>query len=206
MKKYILIAISALSLILVGCKKNEESNITKGLESIDHKISNGINHLKDTLKIKHDKIVIHDQFSTVTLNKEFTNLQGSKVAFKNILAENKGKTIVIDIWASWCPDCIKGIPSLEEVQKQYPDAAYVFLSLDKTEEAWKTAIEKYNLKGSHYYLNEKMSGEFGKSIDLDWIPRYIIINKEGRIADYKSIAVDDKTFLFTLKKLEKKDN
>ena len=51
-----------------------------------------------------------------------------------------------------------------------------------------------------------MSGEFGKSIDLDWIPRYIIINKEGKIADYKSIAADDKTFLFTLKKLEKKDN
>ena len=31
----------------------------------------------------------------------------------------------------------------------------------------KTEIEKYNLKESHYYLNEKMSGEFGKSIDLD---------------------------------------
>ena len=44
-------------------------------------------------------------------------------------------------------------------------------------------MEKYKLKGSHYYLNEKMSGEFGKSIDLDWIPRYIIINKEGKFEE-----------------------
>lgn len=201
MKKYIGLTLLASGLFFTSCEKNENQTLHK----LDDKIATSFENIKDSTKSHKDTIVINDEFKKVTLNKEFITLDGSKISFKNILNENKGKTIVIDVWASWCPDCIKGFPSLEKVQKQYPDAAYVFLSLDKTEEAWKQAIEKYNLKGSHYYLNEKMSGEFGKSIDLDWIPRYIIINKEGKIVDYKSIVADDKTFLFTLKKSEKKD-
>lgn len=205
MKKKVLITLSACAMLFGACKENNESNIKKDLETIDSKIASGFDNLKDTLKIKTESNFNNDVFKSVTLNKNFSTLEGTEITFKNILKENEGKTIVIDIWASWCPDCIKGIPSIEKMQEQFPDVSYVFLSLDKTPEAWKEAIKKYNLKGSHYYLNEKMSGEFGKSIDLDWIPRYIIINKEGKIVDYKSIAADDKTFLFTLKKSEKKD-
>ena len=205
MKNKLIIALSVLTLVFTSCKNNEENKMTDGLKNIDNKISSEIDHLKDTLKSKHENALESDQFKKVTLAKKFITLDGNEKTFGTILTENKGKTIVIDIWASWCPDCIKGIPSIEEMQEQFPDAAYVFLSLDKTEEAWRTALEKYNLKGDHYYLNEKMSGEFGKSIDLDWIPRYIIVDKEGKIVDYKSIAADDKTFLFTLKKSEKKD-
>lgn len=205
MKKKVLITLSVCAMLFSACKENNESNIKKDLESIDSKIASGFDNLKDTLKIKDNSNINSDEFKTVTLDKNFTSLEGTEITFKNILKANEGKTIVIDIWASWCPDCIKGIPSIEKMQEQFPDVAYVFLSLDKTPEAWKEAIEKYKLKGSHYYLNEKMSGEFGKSIDLDWIPRYIIVNKEGKIVDYKSIAADDKTFLFILKKSEKKD-
>ncbi|WP_177765915.1 TlpA family protein disulfide reductase [Flavobacterium sp. I3-2] len=205
MKKKVLITLSVCAMLFSACKENNESNIKKDLESIDSKIASGFDNLKDTLKIKDNSNINSDEFKTVTLDKNFTSLEGTEITFKNILKANEGKTIVIDIWASWCPDCIKGIPSIEKMQEQFPDVAYVFLSLDKTPEAWKEAIEKYKLKGSHYYLNEKMSGEFGKSIDLDWIPRYIIVNKEGKIVDYKSIAADDKTFLFILKNSEKKD-
>lgn len=205
MKKKVLITLSVCAMLFSACKENNESNIKKDLESIDSKIASGFDNLKDTLKIKDNSNINSEEFKSVTLNKNFTSLEGTEITFKNILKANEGKTIVIDIWASWCPDCIKGIPSIEKMQEQFPDVAYVFLSLDKTPEAWKEAIEKYKLKGSHYYLNEKMSGEFGKSIDLDWIPRYIIVNKEGKIVDYKSIAADDKTFLFILKKSEKKD-
>lgn len=35
-----------------------------------------------------------------------------------------------------------------------------------------------------------MKGSFGKSIDLDWIPRYIIVNKKSKISLYKAIETD----------------
>jgi len=72
------------------------------------------------------------------------------MTFREVLYQNKGKTILIDVWASWCKDCIVSLPDLEEVQKNFPEVSYVFLSVDRGNTAWKRAIEKYNLKGQHY--------------------------------------------------------
>ena len=77
----------------------------------------------------------------------------------------------------------------------------MFLSLDKTKDKWQDAIKKYDLKGDHYYLNEKMKDEFGSSINLDWIPRYIVIDKDGKIALHKAIVANDSLLIQTLDKL-----
>ncbi|HLV46821.1 MAG TPA: TlpA disulfide reductase family protein [Flavobacterium sp.] len=136
------------------------------------------------------------------LNKEFETLNGDFVSLKNILAQHQGKTILIDVWASWCPDCIKGFPALKELQQNQPDVVYIFLSLDRAKDKWKTAIEKYDLRGEHYYLNETMKGEFGQSINLDWIPRYILVDAEGNIALKKAIVANDPILINTLDSLQ----
>jgi len=209
MKTKIILALSILTTLVISCKDNQENKVANDFKKIDEEIANGISNLKDTLKIKRDTIYMTNSFNKTALDFNFLTLDDKEIPFKKILEDNKGKTIVIDFWASWCPDCIKGFHSLKKAQKMYPDASYIFISFDKTQEAWKQAINKYDLKGAHYFSKDKMNGEFGKAIDLDWIPRYIIINKEGKIVDFKSIAADDKTFLFVLKKSEKsekKDN
>ena len=67
---------------------------------------------------------------------------------------------------------------------------YVFFSCDKTFDKWKEGIEKHELKGDHYLVKEGMKGLFGKSIDLDWIPRYIVVNKKSKISLYRAIETD----------------
>lgn len=47
-----------------------------------------------------------------------------------------------------------------------------------------------------------MKGKFGKAIDLDWIPRYIVIDKKGKIAIYRAIETDFDKINATLKKLK----
>ncbi len=46
-----------------------------------------------------------------------------------------------------------------------------------------------------------MKGTFGKSINLDWIPRYIIVDKTGKIALYKAIETDKEKVNILLKSL-----
>ena len=62
----------------------------------------------------------------------------------------KGKTVVLDFWASWCPDCRKDAPEvvrLYEAYRQY-GIEFIGISMDTDVEAWKKAIEKYGiLKG-----------------------------------------------------------
>lgn len=142
-------------------------------------------------------------FSAETLNSTMTSLDGKEIAFKDILAKYKGKTIVIDVWASWCPDCVKGMPKVHQLQKQFPNAVYLFLSYDKTEESWKKGIEKNNVNGENYHIGNNMKkGAFSEGIKLDWIPRYMVVDKNGKIALWKAIEADDEKLIATLKKLK----
>lgn len=130
------------------------------------------------------------EFSNEALSENLVALDGSEVAFQTILEKYKGKTIVLEFWASWCGDCVKAMPKIKELQAKNPDVVYVFLSCDKTADKWKEGIEKHELKGEHFLIKDGMKGEFGKAVDLDWIPRYIIVNKNGGISLYRAIETD----------------
>jgi thiol-disulfide isomerase/thioredoxin len=129
-------------------------------------------------------------FSKEALSEKLLATDGSQVAFKSILKKHKGKTLVIEVWASWCGDCIKAMPKVKDLQANHPEVSYVFLSADKTADKWKTGIEKHQIKGDHFMINDGMKGAFGKAMDLDWIPRYIIVDKTGKIVLYRAIETD----------------
>ena len=141
-------------------------------------------------------------FSKEALSEKLLATDESQVAFKNILKKYKGKTLVIEVWASWCGDCVKAMPKVKELQSNNPDVSYLFLSADKTADKWKIGIEKHELKGDHYMMNDGMKGVFGKAIDLDWIPRYIIVDKTGKIVLYRAIETDFDKINETLKSLK----
>lgn len=141
-------------------------------------------------------------FRKEALSNAMVTVENEPIEFAEILKKYEGKTIVIDVWASWCSDCIKGMPKLKELQVKYPDAIYLFISMDKTYEAWKNGIEKYDVNGEHYLTSDGMKGVFGKSIDLNWIPRYMVVDKTGKIALYNVIEADDEKLIKTLESLK----
>jgi thiol-disulfide isomerase/thioredoxin len=140
-------------------------------------------------------------FSEEALSETLLATDGSQRAFQDILKKHEGKTLVIEVWASWCGDCVKAMPKVKELQANNPDVAFVFISMDKTADKWKTGVEKHQLKGDHYMANDQMKGVFGNAIDLDWIPRYIIVDKVGKIALYRAVETDFDQINETLKKL-----
>jgi thiol-disulfide isomerase/thioredoxin len=143
------------------------------------------------------------EFTKKALNETLLATEGNQVAFKNILKKHKGKTLVIEVWASWCGDCVKAMPKLKELQANNPDVDYVFISMDKTADKWKEGIEKHQLKGDHFMANDQMKGVFAKEVDVDWIPRYIIVDKNGKIVLYRAIETDFEKINETLKSLKK---
>ena len=132
------------------------------------------------------------QFTEAVLNDTFKTIDGTDIQFKEILKKHQGKQIIIDVWASWCKDCIVGMPKIKDLQKEYSDAVFVFLSLDRSDVAWKKGIKKYDVIGEHYFMASGWDGPFGEFVDLDWIPRYMVIGKEGNIELFRAIKADDK--------------
>ena len=142
---------------------------------------------------------VETQFSEAALNDQFVALSGESVEFKTILQNHKGKTLFIDVWASWCKDCLEGLPSIKVLQAKYPEVDFVFLSLDKSKNAWKKGIDRLQIKGDHYFMQSGWKGAMGTFLDLDWIPRYMIIDQQGQIKVFKAIKTSDKTLLNNLK-------
>jgi len=142
---------------------------------------------------------VETQFSEAALNDEFVTLNGDSVLFKTILEKHLGNTVFIDVWASWCKDCLEGLPSVKELQQKHPEVDFVYLSLDKTQKAWKKGLDRLEIKGDHYFMQSGWKGAMGTFLDLDWIPRYMIIDKQGSIKVFKAIKTTDITLLNNLK-------
>lgn len=139
------------------------------------------------------------QFSEKALKEILISLDDSKVTFKEVLDQYRGKKILLDVWASWCKDCIMGLPDSKKIQKEFPDVVYVFLSVDQSKLSWRRAIEKYHLIGEHYNLSKGMnSGELVDFINLSWIPRYIVVDESGGIQLFKATKASDKRIVKAL--------
>ena len=139
-------------------------------------------------------------FPEKAVNESFFDINNKSVQFKEILNTNKGKKIVLNVWASWCSDCVVGLPNLKEFQKSYPEVKYIFLSIDRSVFRWKKAIEKYNIEGEHYFMKNGLNGGFGDFLNSNWTPRYMVVNEKGEIELFKAKKITDKRIVEALKK------
>ena len=143
-----------------------------------------------------------EKFSEAALAETITSLNGNGSNLNRIMMLHKDKTVVIEVWASWCSDCVKNLPKVKELQTNNPEVDFVFLSCDKNIDSWKKGIEKHELKGEHYLIPNGMKGEFAKSIDLTWIPRYIVIDKTGKIVLYNATEKENDKVFSVLKEIK----
>ncbi|MCV9389342.1 TlpA family protein disulfide reductase [Reichenbachiella ulvae] len=138
--------------------------------------------------------LMNQNFPDSVLQMTFQSVGGEEATFAQILEGVKGKKVFVDIWASWCKDCVAGMPNLKKLQAQAEgeEVAFVFLSVDREETKWKQAIEKYNLVGDHYLISTGWHSPLTDYIVLDWIPRYFVLDENGEIVLSKAVKADDK--------------
>lgn len=92
----------------------------------------------------------------------------------------KGKYVYIDLWASWCVPCIKEVPFLQQLEKDYASANITFLSLtlDENKAAWKRKMQELNMHGNQ--LDAAASG-LDKLLNVTGIPQFILYDAEGKL-------------------------
>lgn len=60
--------------------------------------------------------VLKTKFSKEALAQKVTDINGKTISISKILDQNKGKIVVLDLWASWCRDCLKAMPKAKELE------------------------------------------------------------------------------------------
>ncbi|TGN24546.1 TlpA family protein disulfide reductase [Empedobacter tilapiae] len=99
------------------------------------------------------------------------------------LSDFKGKYVYMDIWATWCGPCKVQIPFMKELEKQFHEEPihFVSVSLDKLEDKpiWEKMVRENQMSGVQLFAGRE--DNFGFDYKIEYIPTFIILDKEGNI-------------------------
>ncbi|MXV37838.1 redoxin domain-containing protein [Flavobacteriaceae bacterium Ap0902] len=125
------------------------------------------------------------------IKEKFTGKPSPEFAMESIdgdivrLSDFKGKYVYIDVWATWCGPCKREIPHLKELEQEYHDREIVFVSMSidpaKDKQKWANFVKDEDLKGVQIFAENDWKSDFVKAYEIQGIPRFILVGKEGEI-------------------------
>ena len=91
------------------------------------------------------------------------------------------KPTVVNLWATWCPPCIREMPVLEEAQQRYPNVNFVFANQGEHPETIRKFLMEQNLNLSHV-LSDRQN-RFGRVVGSHGLPTTLFYNAQGHLVD-----------------------
>ena len=110
------------------------------------------------------------------------NINGKKVS----LSDFKGKVVYMDVWATWCKPCLMEIPHSKELKQKFggnDSIVFMYISIDQAANIanWKAVVEKKGMTGVQLISREGTEEKVVERYGIQYIPRFILIDKEGKI-------------------------
>lgn len=90
----------------------------------------------------------------------------------------KGKTIIVNFWATWCPPCRKEIPALIKIQKDNPDVIILAINLDRETEKVVPFARNNGMNFLVLYGNDEVINKFG---GVNLIPQTFVFGLDGNL-------------------------
>ena len=181
-----------------GYKKGDEFIIYKKLlqlASIDILQPTSHKHKKNItfpIKQKSEKINLISKPHDYTKD-EIKFIETDKT-FEKQLEKFKGKILFVDTWFTSCGSCIKQFDHMKELDSFFLQnnviSLFICFGNSSDKEKWKKLVNKYQLKGYHLFLEKSKITGYKKELKVKYkkslfhgAPRYLIVNKEGKIID-----------------------
>jgi peroxiredoxin len=104
------------------------------------------------------------------------------------LAGLKGRIVLLNFWATWCPPCRKEMPDMEKLYRSYEKRGLTVIAVSDEDRA---TVEQFLAKNSYSFTVALDPGrQVNKAFGVDSIPESFIFNREGRLA---AQAIDMRT-------------
>lgn len=127
-----------------------------------------------------------DKWAPVMPGKEVPDFSFLDVSGKHInISDLRGTLVYIDIWATWCKPCIAEHPHWDRLKEEYKDKPVSFLtiSIDEDKEAWEKMVDLKKMGGLQWLAENGWNSAITQHFFVSSIPRFIILDKEGKIID-----------------------
>jgi thiol-disulfide isomerase/thioredoxin len=103
-------------------------------------------------------------------------LDGSPVR----LADFKGKPVVLNLWATWCPPCRREMPALAAAQAANPDVAFVFVNAGEAPEAVRRYLDAGGLSMPNVLLDKRRT--LAPAVSAVGYPTTLFYDRRGMLA------------------------
>ena len=147
--------------------------------------------MKEKLTQRH-KTAKESTSGAQAIDFNYENFNGGRTTLKDL----SGKLLYIDVWATWCGPCIKEMPALKELVAHYAgkEIEFVSISIDHQSDykKWRKMVPEKNVGGIHLYDNEGLNSSFMKAFSVGLIPRFMMIDREGKIITAHAPRPSDK--------------
>lgn len=168
----ILAAGTVIMLMVNGCKKKTENESDSGQSNPNTSAAE-----TNTVKPAPDENTIAEGYAFPSLR--FSSVSGEPVD----LADLKGKVVLIDFWAIWCPPCVQSMPDLIATYREYHDQGFEILGINMDPD--KAKLEKYlqdnQITWPQYFDGLGWSNKLAKRFGVRGIPHIVLINKKGAV-------------------------
>lgn len=100
-----------------------------------------------------------------------------------VLQRYEGRPLYIDFWASWCSGCIMDMQDSAEAKAYLAEqgVTYLYLSIDKSAEAWQRASERLGVAQDSYLCFGELNSPLAHLLQLQRIPHYLLLDRQHRI-------------------------
>lgn len=119
------------------------------------------------------------------------------------LSDQRGKVVLLNIWATWCPPCEEETPALNEVYEKYSDQGVEFLGIsidEQGESVVKPFVEKYDISYPITIDDGSIMEKYGPTMG---VPTTYIIDQKGNLRYFATGAITKAELEPRLKKLLK---
>jgi len=129
---------------------------------------------------------------------QLQTLEGQAVPLQRF---GEGRPAIVNLWATWCPHCVREMPVLAEAQRQYPDLDIVFLDQGEDGARVSRFLQRRGLALDNVLLDAK--GEVGRHFGLRALPATLFYGRDGSLQDIRIGALSKATLQERIERLRR---
>ncbi len=114
-------------------------------------------------------------------------LNSSETLWRHCFDKFKGKVVLVDIWNTWCPPCRQAIKEMKSLHEEFEgkDVEFVFLTDNSSNSDELPKIFEGETISNNWIFDTEYK-EFMNKFNLEGVPSFILIDKDGSVVDYHS--------------------